>query len=361
MRPLSSALQQRGAELIVFGNQRELDAYSECLSTVSTATTPGWADQPALSAAWYLTRAGSFARRQGANVVLYPAAQRRSCFHRPIPSVAVVHDLGQLNIDDKYDALRMFYFKQIALRLVVAAERKVAISESTRDHMVEALHLPRDQIRVVPNGVDSTRFVPIDAHHASLARMRSELRLEGPYLLYPARLEHPAKNHLRLLEAFAQSGLSETHTLALSGADWGGEGLIRERISLLGLEKSVRLLGFVPDAILPLLVGASEVVIMVGLTEGFGLPALEALAAGRPVCAAAAGALPEVVGDLGALCDPLDVQSISEALRKTIFDQEYRARCGAEGPHWARRWSWETTAASLAELCIEAAKLRSGH
>jgi glycosyltransferase involved in cell wall biosynthesis len=274
--------------------------------------------------------------------------------HRPIPSVAVVHDLGQLNIDDKYDRLRMFYFKQIALRLVVAADRKVAISENTRDHMVSALHLAREEIQVIPNGVDCARFTPVDAQDPKLSEMRRELGLDGSYLLYPARLEHPAKNHLRLLEAFSESKLAETHTLALSGADWGGGELIRSRIDQLGLAKKVVLLGFVSTEILPALVAGADAVIMVGLTEGFGLPALEALAAGRPVCAARAGALPEVVGDLGALCDPLEVSSIAEALRKTVFDSEYRARCQSEGPKWASRFSWEATASSLAALCIEA-------
>src|SRR5690606_18916607 len=216
--PLRDALKRREAELLVFGNQRELDAYSDCLGSIATATAPGWADPPALSAAWYLTRASSFAYRNGARVVLYPAAQRRSCFHRPIPSVAVVHDLGQLNVDDKYDALRMFYFKQIALRLVVAADRKVAISENTRSHMVSALGLSPEEIHVIPNGVDCKRFSPVDAEYPRLSRMREELGIEGSYLLYPARLEHPAKNHLRLLEAFAESSLAKTHTLALSGA-----------------------------------------------------------------------------------------------------------------------------------------------
>lgn len=352
---LRRALADRESELIVLGNRREIEAYSPCLDGVRTATTPGWADEPALSAAWYLSRCGDFAKARGADVVLYPAAQRRCCVRQPTPSVAVVHDLGQLKVTDKYDPLRMLYFKQVALRLIRRSTCPVAISNSTRDDMVSALGLPATSIRVVPNGVDHERFVPLATDDPKIAAMRGATGLRGPYLVYPARLEHPAKNHLRLLEAFARSRLRATHVLALPGGDWGGLPLIREKIEELALASRVRLLGFVDDTHLPALIAAAESLIMVGLTEGFGLPALEGLAAGVPVCAANAGALPEVVGTLAAMCDPYDVDSILQALETTVFDEECRSRARTEGPEWARRWGWSATGRGLADACFSVA------
>lgn len=352
---LQRALEKEGAKLVVFGNSKELEAYSGCLTGVSVAKTPSWAEKPAQSALWYLTRSGGFAQSLGADVVLFPAAQRRCSVQQPIPAVAVVHDLGQLKVADKYDPLRMFYFKQVALRLIKRAAKPVAISQSTRDDMVEALGLAPGSISIVPNGVDYWRFEPLSQDDPRVVAARKETDLSGPYLLYPARLEHPAKNHLRLLEAFAQSRLTDSHTLALSGGDWGGKTLIEQKIAELNLSGRVKLLGYVPEEHLAALIAGADAVIMVGLTEGFGLPALEALASGRPVCAAAAGALPEVVGDLAAMCNPFDVGSISAALEKCAFDTDLRKRCAVEGPAWSKKWGWDVTGSALAKVCLDAA------
>lgn len=339
----------------MFGNSQELEAYHDCLNGVLTAETPAWANKPAQSALWYLTRAGSFSKSLGATVTLYPAAQRRCCIHQPIPAVSVVHDLGQLTVTDKYDPLRMFYFKQIALRLIKSSARQVAISRSTRDEMAGALGIAKDSIPVVPNGVNYDRFAPLEDSDPRVAAARASTGLSEPYLLYPARLEHPAKNHLRLLEAFAHSSLKDTHLLALSGGDWGGKALIEKHARELRIESRVRLLGYVAEEHLPGLIAGAEVIIMVGLTEGFGLPALEGLASGRAICAANAGALPEVVGSLAALCDPMNPASIGEALERAAGDAELRQRCASEGPGWAKKWGWDVTARGLVDVCLDAA------
>jgi glycosyltransferase involved in cell wall biosynthesis len=177
------------------------------------------------------------------------------------------------------------------------------------------------------------------------------LNLEAPYFLYPSRLEHPGKNHLRLLSAYAASSARSSHQLVLVGADWGAEGLIRAEIQRLGLADRVRLLGYVAEELLPALMSGADAVIAVGLCEGFGLPALEALAAGRPVVAARAGALPEVVGELGILCDPLDSQDMALALARAASDTAFAARVRREGPTYARLRDWERTCDGLLAVC----------
>jgi len=179
--------------------------------------------------------------------------------------------------------------------------------------------------------------------------------LDGPYLLYAARLEHPHKNHLRLLRAYAASAARRTHRLALSGSDWGAGPLVLEERARLGLEDRVRILGFLERDMVPPLFAGADGVIMVGLHEGFGLPALEALACGRPVCASSTGALPEVVGPLGAICDPMDESSIAASLDRLVGDAALRARCAEEGPAWAAARGWERTVAGLIEACGAAA------
>lgn len=351
---MARLLADAGGSLFVIGNRVELEVYAPSLAGVEQVRIGPLFNRPVPSALWYLAEAARRAERSGADVVLYPAAQRRFSVVRPIPSVGVIHDLGQLHLAGKYDPLRMFYFKRLMLPLVSQASRLVAISEATRADMVRFMGLPESAVDVVPLGVDLERFAPLPATAPQVQAARRATGLPERYLLYAARLEHPAKNHLRLLQAFAQSSLRDSHVLALAGGDWGGRELLSAEIARLGLGGRARLLGYVEDGVLPGLIAGADAVIMVGLTEGFGLPALEALAAGRPLCAANAGALPEVVGPLASLCDPLSVPSMAAALERAVNDAALRERAAREGPTWAAARSWDSTSKGLIAVCARA-------
>ena len=145
--------------------------------------------------------------------------------------------------------------------------------------------------------------------------------------------------------------MGETHDLVIAGEDCGGAAAIRREIGALGLE-NVKLLGYIPDERVPALVGAADVVTMMGLREGFGLPVLEALASGRPVVASRTGAIPEVAGSLGVLCDPLNVGAISDALTRAVEDDEYRGHVERNARLYASRWQWRSTSRALADQCV---------
>ena len=332
-----------GDSLLAIGTRRDLDSYREVLGSVPQVPLPRLLDKPFLSAVAHAAGIAPLARAAGADVLLLPAANRRVAFVSNLPVVSVVHDLAQLHVTDKYDRFRMAYFRHVVLGGLRRADVLVAISAATRDDITKGLDGTTPPVRIVSNGVDCDQFVP--------GAKAPGFEPEKPYLLYPARLEHPGKNHLRLLRGFAKSRARETHKLVLTGRDWGAEAAIREEIARLDLGARVSLLGFVPFEALPGLVAGAEVVIMAGLHEGFGLPALEALASGRPVAVSNTGALPEVVGELGAQFDPLDEDSIAAALDRASFDEALRGRASSEGPAWARRSSWDKTAAGLLDAC----------
>lgn len=353
--PLIEQVTADGGRVTVFSHAAELAAYDAVLAGARRKRLFAVPLAPGLNALWHLVRAGPAAKRLGADVLLLPAANRRIAGSSPVPTVAVVHDLAQLRVERKYDRLRMFYFHRVLLPAFRKPNRLVAVSAATRQDLVHTLGLAEDRIRVVYNGVNAELFRTIAPDSDQVVAARRAFGLEGrPYLLYPARLEHPGKNHVRLLKAFAASGLAATHTLALTGADWGAGEMLRGLAAALRLEQSVKFLGFVSAAQLPGLVAGADAVLMLGLHEGFGLPALEGLSAGRPVCVSRTGALPEVVGPLGVQCDPLDETAISAALLQVTRDDTIRQRCALEGPTWADRFSWRRTAQGLLEACREA-------
>jgi glycosyltransferase involved in cell wall biosynthesis len=219
-----------------------------------------------------------------------------------------------------------------------------AVSEATADDVVKYAEVPRARVRVACNGIS---LATPSANQAAWPR---------PFLIYPARLEHPGKNHLRLLEGFSRSKARLTHDLIFSGKDWGAQERIEQTIRTLGLDGQVSLLGFVSREELVGRMAESDAVIVAGLFEGFGLQAAEALALGRPLAYAAAGSLPEVAGGHGASFDPLDVASIAEALDKVVADDAVRSHCRTSGPVYAERFSWDATAASIADALMEVSR-----
>ncbi|MCP3137420.1 glycosyltransferase family 4 protein [Pyxidicoccus xibeiensis] len=346
---LTRGLAETEGRLVALGTARDFAAYEGELGDAERAAVPDAVDRPALSAAWYLARCGAHARSAGADVLLLPAANRRVALRPGLPTVGVVHDLAQFTVPDKYDRLRTTYVRWLLPKALRSFEALAAVSHATRRDMASFLSCAPQRIHVIPNGVDADRFASTDGTRATVVRER--LGLTAPYLLYLSRLEHPGKNHLRLLRAFAASPVRQDHQLVLAGADWGAEGLIREELQRLGLQERVRMLGYVEDGLIPGLVAGAEAIIAVGLCEGFGLPALEAIAAGKPVLAARAGALPEVVGDLGVLCDPLDEQDMAAAMMRLVRDEPLAARVHREGPGHARQRSWDRTSDDLLALC----------
>jgi len=353
---LLTLLQQEGDSLCAIGTRAEHDAYAQELTGAEQVIVSARWQSPGPNALWHLIASSGAAAAAGCDVALFPAANRRMALRSPLPLVAVVHDLAQLRVKGKYDRARMSYVEHVLLPSLRRANSLVAVSSATRADVEAYVTTKPDATRVVPNGVDYQRFVPKEHCVTAIERARTQLELSGPYLLYLSRLELPAKNHLRLIEAFAASSARESHTLVLAGGDWGGRAAIEATIDRLHVRDRVRLLGFVDDELVPALVAGAEVVAMVGLFEGFGLPALEALSCGVPVVVSNTGALPEVVGTLGLLADPTSVLALREALERALGDEAHRRRVLVEGPKWARAHGWEASATALLDTCRAAAR-----
>jgi glycosyltransferase involved in cell wall biosynthesis len=350
---IARTLEQSGGRITILANRREVEAYREALSCspiISVRTVPDL--PPALEAAYHLVQVGRVAKEVGANCLLLLAGNRRLVVQSSMPCVAVVHDLAQLEVSGKYDAFRMLYVSRVLCKLLARVTRLVAVSGTTRERMVDALGLQNEDVRVIHNGIDHNRFQVAPSPMAP--PISPEIVAGGPYVLYSSRLEHPGKNHERLLRAFAASALRTDHQLVFAGKDWGAQAHLEKVVLELGLGEKVRFLGYVPDDVLPVLVRNASAVAMVGLCEGFGLPAVEALACGTPLLASNTGALPEVTGGLAELCDPLSVDSIRDALERVVHLDEIRIRAREQGPTWASQFSWDRAGTSLVDVCREA-------
>jgi glycosyltransferase involved in cell wall biosynthesis len=186
-----------------------------------------------------------------------------------------------------------------------------------------------------------------DAAQLTAAAARHGLE-PGGYVLATGTLE-PRKNLLRLIRAHAKlpPDLRAAHPLLLVGPR-GWE--TAEILAAAGRdERAVRLAGYVPDDELAALYAGCTVFCYPSLYEGFGLPVLEAMAAGAPVITSNLSSLPEVAGDAAVYVDPLDERAIGAALERLLRSPEERSRLAAAGPQRAAGFSWSRCAAQIAD------------
>ena len=283
--------------------------------------------------------------------VLHVPSYRRMLWPRPCALVTTIHDLAAFHVAGKYDWKRMFYGRVVARWLAHRQDQIIAVSHNTGADILGFLRVPAGKISVIHNGLDHTRFSPGSTEAARQFALQ-RFDLGAAFFLYVARLEHPAKNHVRLIEAFNRFK-AETRSewqLVFGGGDWHGAPAIRAALGQSPFRRDIRCLGFVEDDALPLLYRAARVFVYPSLFEGFGFPPLEAMACGTPVLCSTRGALGEVVGNAAATVDPEDVTALKTQLAALAADPALRATLRAAGLARARRFDWQRTASKTLDV-----------
>jgi glycosyltransferase involved in cell wall biosynthesis len=286
---------------------------------------------PALDGVWYPLLTRRAAQRAGADVHHCPAPRGPLARGRP-PLVLTVHDLAALRHPETLSSWNRHYTTRLLPAMARAADRVTTPSTDTAADVQRLLGVPGGRIRVVPNGVDARFF--------GAARPTPT---PAPYVLFVGTPE-PRKNLVRLAAAVAAlraTGRPERLVVAGS-AGWG--------LPSTTFGPHVELLGRVTDDELHALYAGAACLAIPSLHEGFGLPAVEAMASGCPVVAARRGALPEVCGGAAVLVDPLDVESITTGLEQAL---EERDPLVALGRARARELTWEAAATRLVEVYRE--------
>ena len=328
--------------LFVLEEDAPLFAFAESKMNIVTVSEK-W--RPAVkNILWHQAVLPSLAKRLELDVLHVPS-YRRMLWRRPCALVSTIHDLAPFHVKGKYDPLRMFYGQVIVKRLAQRQDGIVAISTNTARDIRSFFNIPLEQQNVILNGLDHQRFNPGDAD-AARAKVLSQWNLDQPYFLYVSRLEHPAKNHVRLIEAY-NAFKKETGSpwlLALGGSDWHGSEFIREAAAKSPYASDIRFLGFVPDETLPDLYRAAGAFVYPSMFEGFGLPPVEAMACGCPVISSTRGSLREVVGRSAMHINPENIAEITNALTALSCDNAKRQSLIEAGFRNAERFNWDTNA-----------------
>jgi glycosyltransferase involved in cell wall biosynthesis len=229
------------------------------------------------------------------------------------------------------------------------ADRIVTVSEASRRALQDWLGGPDPRIRVITEGPDAIFRPRDDGPEGEAALRRYGLRPGERFLLYVGGLS-PHKNLPRLVAAFAQSAGADVR-LVLAGdlhdVFHTHIPAIRAAIQRHGLDHRVMMTGFVPDEDLVFLYGRAYALVQPSLLEGFGLPAVEAMACGTPVISSRAGSLPEVVGNAGVYFDPTDISSIADAIQALLADPDRRDALSRRALEQSGRFTWDAAAQAL--------------
>lgn len=337
-------------QFILFVLEGDLPLFQFAEHFAQLVVVPERFRQPLKDIFWHQIILPRLAHRLGLDILHVPS-YRRLPWRGPCALTATVHDLAPFYVARKYDWMRMLYGRVVARWLAGRQDEIIAVSRKTARDIKKLWRLPRKNITVVHHGVDHGRFFPV-IHEIAKSTGRKHFGLNQPFFLYVARLEHPAKNHVRLLAAFEQfkAETGSPWQLVLAGGDWHGAEIIHATIDKSPFASDIRRLGFVPEAELPLLYRAAEVFVYPSLYEGFGMPPIEAMACGCPVLCSARGALGEITGNAAVIIDPEDIHAIKTQLVLLAADASLREQLCARGLARARQFDWQRTAVKTLEV-----------
>jgi glycosyltransferase involved in cell wall biosynthesis len=258
--------------------------------------------------------------------------------YSPCPTVFVIHDLIHLRTGEASFAKRLYY-EAVVRPAARRAAAVLTVSESSKNEILEWARVPPSKVVVVGNGASSA-FTSCGPKAAT----------PQPYFLYVGNFK-PHKNVPRILEAFSRSGLANDFRLVMAGLP---DVKTVAKIRNLKLSHRVSCAGSPSDSDLAAFYRGATALVTPSLAEGFGLPALEAMACGCPVVAAHRGAQREVLGEAGILVNPESIEDIAGGMYRAT-DLECRTRAVSTGYQRASRFSWDATAARVREILHSAA------
>ncbi|MBI2217760.1 MAG: glycosyltransferase family 4 protein [Candidatus Rokubacteria bacterium] len=304
---------------------------------IPTCWTPWW-DQVLLP-----RRLG----RDGVAVFLspyYKAPLVASC-----PVVITIHDLYFIG----YPGRRRPVYDAVVSRLATLYARRaaavIADSDWSRRALVQRLGVEGTKVRTIPVTL-AAAFAPRPLSEV----VRGRYAIEGSYILFVGNFL-PHKNLPRLVRAYATlpAPLRDRHRLVLAGADLAHRPPLERLVAETGLADRVVFPGPIDDDDLPPLYSGASLFVLPSLVEGFGLPALEAMACGAPVVTSNRGALPEVVADAALTVDPESETALAAAMERVLREPDLGERLSRRGLERARDFGLERTAGRVVDLLRE--------
>ncbi|MBP6942862.1 MAG: glycosyltransferase family 4 protein [Candidatus Buchananbacteria bacterium] len=262
------------------------------------------------------------------------------------PTIVTVHDLSFLRFPEFFSTkMRLWHWLVNAKKLLRRATAIIAVSEQTKQDLIELLNVSPEKITVIYEGV-SKSFQPMSVSDPRCILTKIKYSLPDKFLLYLGTLE-PRKNIEGIIEA-AELMKCPYPIILAGGKGWKSQRIIER----LRQSRNVRWLGYVEDHERLALYNLATAFVYPSFYEGFGLPLVESMACGTPVIAGANSSQVEVVADAGLLVDPFNAAEIAQAIDLLIGDEQLYQTLKQRGIERAAQFTWEKAAGKFLELTV---------
>ena len=270
--------------------------------------------------------------------------------------INTIHDLTFYLYPETIGEKHLKFLQENIRRSAQRPDKIITISQSSKDGLIEKLEVDPAKIEIVYPGVDSS-FFQNQLNHIDLQALRSKYQLPDQYILYMGTLE-PRKNIERIVDAFAcfkqnNTSISADYKLILVGKKGWLYEPIFEKVRGYGIEKEVIFTGYVEEQDKPYLYQMASLFMFPSLYEGFGMPVLEAMAAGVPVITSNTSSLPEVAGDAAILIDPYDIEGMAMAIEAVLCNEAMRQELIHRGYNQVKKFNWDDSAQKLYRIYKE--------
>ena len=303
----------------------------------------------------------NFASKWRAFVPRFRSGLRQSkCVHPnifSIPYVLTVHDLAFERYPEFFTRTHRLWHKMIdCKKMALGAKKIIAVSESTKNDLIELYGVDSKKIEVIYEGVDIANLHPPRLGEAGefstnifkLEFVKQKYKLPEKFILFLGTIE-PRKNIEAIIRAFDKvvndqwSMFNEHHLVLAGGKGWRNEDIYRVWKQAKNKDK-IKFIGYVDKEDKPALYSLAEIFVFPSIYEGFGLPPLEAMACGVPVIASNCSSLPEIVGDAGLLVNPYNINELADAIREMLASESLRNDFIEKGFEQAKKFSWDICA-----------------
>lgn len=280
----------------------------------------------------------------------FPVATRK-------PLVVTVHDIGPLTHPEYFAIAPPWIYRRSLRQVITQAAAVICVSQATADELTAYVsqthgHDLSDRVHVIYEGVEPRFFATPERD--CLKDIRGLPEADVPFILTAGKIS-PRKNLQGVVKALAALAKDiPLHLVAVGGKGWDTDEVF-QTIDGSGIRERIHLIGYVTDDQLHALYHSAAVYVHPSLFEGFGLPVLEAMAAGCPVVTSHLSSLPEVAGDAALLVDPNDVNAITEAIRAVYTDSALSSHLSESGRARAKSFQWAHTARHTARIYRELA------